>query len=98
MNKRQSQIYRAYENSCDYSLRNCYAFYSEEKEKAWNECAKLSLKYKATSLLKIVSHNRYIFTAGFRFKDPETGLVKFMYISSTGKSPNRRLYYESWEI
>lgn len=89
MNKKQSQIYRAYENSRDYSLDSCYGSYSQAKARAWDYCTNLYQKHNGNGL-KVISHNGFIFTAGFTFEDPETGVMKMMYITPS--------YDKIWEI
>ena len=92
MNKRHSQIYRAWENSRDYSLDHCFNSYSTAKARAWEYCEKLFHKYDGYGL-KVISHNGWIFTAGFEFADPETGEIKFMYIT-----PSKDEIFEGVEI
>ena len=80
MNKKQTQIYQAYENSRDYSLDSCYGSYSYAKARAWDYCVNLYQKHNGYGL-KVISHNGWVFTAGFTFADPETGVMKMMYIT-----------------
>ncbi len=71
-----------YEKSSWYGLADAYGRYSYNKERAWQYCKNLMEKKDGYGL-KIISKNTFIFTAGFEFTDPETGVVKFMYITPT---------------
>ena len=54
-------------NSDIYMLEQCYKTYSEEKANAWNKCINLRLDYDGY-YLNVISHNSWIFTAGFIFE------------------------------
>lgn len=62
------------------SLRKVYGRYSDKKERAWDYCKDLCRRYSGERL-RVLSHNSFIFTAGFRFTDPETGVLRFMFIT-----------------
>ena len=70
--------YEDYRKSTDYSLRDVYGSYSRAKEEAWDYCKELMYKFAGYGL-KVISHSRYLFTAGFMFE--EDGKQMFMYIS-----------------
>ena len=70
----------SYERSQNYTLSNCYASYSENKERAYNYCLNLMRKLNGFGL-KIISYNCMFFTVGFLFTDPETGVIRFAYIT-----------------
>ena len=53
---------------------------SSRKQAAWRHCQR-TCEYLNGTNLKIVSHNVNIFTAGFQFVNPETGVVQFFYIT-----------------
>lgn len=89
MNKKQSAIYHAYIRSDKYRLEDCYARYSTAKSHAWDYCVNLMMKFDGWGL-KVVSYNGWVFTAGFEYADPETGVISFMYIT-----PSKD---EHWEV
>ena len=62
-------------------LSDVYGRYSKAKENAFEYCKELCHKLDGRDL-KIVSHTVPKFTAGFEFTDPDTGVVKFMYITA----------------
>ena len=64
------------------SLHDVYKSFSEAKSRAWAYCEWQMYKHNG-SYLRVISHNVNIFTAGFEFVDPETGVVKFYYITPT---------------
>ena len=70
--------YEAYKRSYDYSLRDVYTSWSTAKEKAWDYCKELMDKFDGRGL-KVISHSRHMFTAGFMFE--EDGKTMFMFIS-----------------
>lgn len=69
-----------YLRSAAYSLDDVYGRYSAEKCRAWSYCIGLMRDLKGSGL-KVISHTYSIFTAGFIFSDPETGVLKMMYIT-----------------
>lgn len=79
MTKRQREIYEAYLNSHDYDLDDAYGRYSEKKRRAWDNCKSLMFKNEGNNL-RVISHNGYMFTAGFLFDDGR----KMMYITKGG--------------
>lgn len=62
------------------SIWQAYGRPSYKKEKAWSYCQDLCRRNNGHDL-KVISCNSFKFTAGFEFVDPETGVVRFMYIS-----------------
>ena len=75
----QSNI-KAWERSTEFNLWNAYESFSSKKQRAFDYCKELQYKYGGHDL-KIISHNTFIFTAGFAFEDKETGACKFMFIT-----------------
>jgi hypothetical protein len=69
-----------YRTSSDYSLSSVYGRYSDAKARAWRYCEQLCAKHNGWGL-KVLSYNTFMFTAGFLFEDPETGVVQFMFIT-----------------
>ena len=61
-------------------LYKVYGKYSANKAKAFEYCKELMYKMDGERL-RIISHNTFIFTAGFRFIDKETGVIRFMFIT-----------------
>lgn len=61
-------------------LHKAYKTHSHEKDLAWQYCYRLMLEHDGTGL-KIISKNSFIFTAGFTFVDPNTGVLRFMFIT-----------------
>lgn len=68
--------------STDFSLYSVYGRFSEAKQRVWEYCENKMIEYNGESL-RIVSHNIYIFTAGFTFIDKTTGVLQFYYITPT---------------
>ena len=71
---------KAWSNSTASQLHDVYGRYSHNKVKAFKHCEYLCRLYDGSDL-KIISHNTFIFTAGFQFIDKDTGVIKFMYIT-----------------
>lgn len=74
--------YPYYRQSCAYDLSCVYASYSTAKAQAWRYCEDLMVKNDGWGL-RVISHNVFMFTAGFLFRDPETDALKFMYITKS---------------
>lgn len=68
------------------AIYDVYASYSQNKLRAWYYCKDLCAKYEGWGL-KVISHNTFIFTAGFYFIDKDTGVLRFMYITPTYDTP-----------
>lgn len=81
MTQRQESIVNSYNRSSDTELYHCYSSFSEKKLHAWEYCKNLCYKYNGIGL-KIISHNGYVFSAGFKFED-EQGRQCLMYITKT---------------
>ena len=62
------------------NLWQAYDRPSQAKENAWNYCETLQAKYNGFGL-EVITKNTCVFTAGFLFEDPETGVLKFMHIT-----------------
>lgn len=74
--------YPYYQQSTATELCDVYDSYSSAKASAWKYCQELMAKHDGWGL-RIISHNVFMFTAGFLFCGPETGVLKFMYITKT---------------
>lgn len=74
--------YEAWQLSEDYALEFAYGRYSENKACAWRHCRVKQKEMNGTGL-KVITHNRMIFTAGFEYFDEITGVCMFYYISPT---------------
>lgn len=72
--------YQWYLKSSLDTLDKAYGQYSANKARAWNYCRELCYR-KHGHDLRIVNANTFVFTAGFEFEDPESGVCKFMYIT-----------------
>lgn len=83
MNKQEKialSRYADYQRSNATELFDVYGRYSVYKAHAWDYCQDMMHRHDGWGL-RIISHNTNIFTAGFLFNDPETGALKFMYIT-----------------
>lgn len=74
--------YPYYQQSCASDLSDVYGSYSTAKAQAWRYCKDLMEKHNGWGL-RVISHNVFMFTAGFMFRDPDTDALKFMYITKT---------------
>ena len=79
MTKREQEIIDRYNRSTDYELYKCYpSGMSYNKSKAWEHCKEVCTKHDGEKL-KVISHNGYMFTAGFEYT---VGCKKYlMYIT-----------------
>ena len=69
-----------YDDSTDYSIYHAYNNPSPRKVSIFDECLETMREYGGRCL-KVIRHNSYVFSAGFLFDDPETGVIKFAYIA-----------------
>lgn len=76
------RAYPLWERSTADSLSHVYSRYSDAKARAWEYCQNLQFKYNGWGL-RVVTHNQQMFTAGFLFEDPETGVLKYMHITKS---------------
>lgn len=74
--------YADYQRSNATELCDVYDNYSIAKARAYSYCVRLMQEYDGWGL-RIISHNVFMFTAGFLFRDPDTDALKFMYITKT---------------
>lgn len=72
--------YKAWERSKDYALDFVYGSYSVNKARAWRYCQEMKAKLNGYGL-KVITHNRMVFTAGFEYYDEKAQTVKFYYIT-----------------
>ena len=66
-------------------LSDAYGRFSSAKYRAWRYCEQLCNSLNGKEL-KIVSHNSFIFTAGFIYSDKDTGVVKYMHITPSSNT------------
>lgn len=71
---------KAYDDSTDYTIFHAYNKPSPRKVGAFEHCAEIMHRYDGYGL-KVVRHNCFVFSAGFLFVDPETGVIMFGYIT-----------------
>ena len=71
---------KAYDNSTDYSIFHTYNKPSSRKIGAFEHCIEIMHRYGGRAL-KVVHHNCFVFSAAFLFDDPDTGEIKFAYIT-----------------
>lgn len=90
LNKREEYYQKAYVRSGANCLADSYGSYSRAKREAWKYCEE-----KRDALdgwgLKVLTHNSFMFTAGFEFKNPETGAVALCIIT-----PSEDFAFEYW--
>ncbi len=80
LNKDEQRYQQMYAMSGDNCLADAYGSYSKAKADAWKYCEEKRDKYDGWGL-KVLSHNTYMFTAGFEFENPETGAVALCIIT-----------------
>ena len=82
MSKLKEQLYITdlYERATATTLAEVYGRDSAKKKEAFDYCQKLMAKHNGWGL-KILSHNTFVFTAGFEFVSDETGAINIMYIT-----------------
>lgn len=78
--------YADYKRSTATDLSDVYGRYSTAKARAWNYCKGLMRQHDGWEL-RVISHNGFMFTAGFLFTDAVTGVLMFMYITKTYDVP-----------
>lgn len=74
--------YEDYKRSYASDLSDVYGRYSTAKARAWRYCENLMEEHDGWGL-RVISHNGFMFTAGFLFNDPDTDALKFMYITKS---------------
>lgn len=77
-----NDVYWRYNRSDDTQLNDVYGRYSDKKARAYAYCRNLMLKYDGYDF-RIISHNSFMFTCGFMFRDPATNSLMFAYITPT---------------
>lgn len=80
LNKEEYRYQEMYNSSSDTCLAHAYGSYSSAKADAWRYCEDKCREYDGRGL-KVLSHNTYMFTAGFEFDNPETGAVALCIIT-----------------
>ena len=78
MNKKISGFYNSYLNSAATELSDVYKSWNSDKAKAYKKCREEFVRNKG-EYFRIVSANTYQFTCGYRYPDPETGVLRFRY-------------------
>ena len=74
--------FKAWERSEDYALEFAYNRFLNAKARAWRYCREKQAELNGYRL-KVISHNRMVFTAGFEYYDEKAKAVKFYYIAPT---------------
>lgn len=88
LNKEEHRYQELYARSKDSCLADAYGSYSSAKASAWKYCEDKCKRYDGREL-KVLSHNSFMFTAGFEFDNPETGAVSLCIIT-----PSRDFAFE----
>ena len=85
MTKRQRDIVDSFERSNMTELYHAYHSVSARKMQAWEDCKRIYAEHETRiSTLRIIGANSFQFSAGFEFTAPETGEVRFCYITKSG--------------
>ncbi len=79
-----ARIISNYELSDDFSLDSAYKTHSRNKSLAWDYCKNLMEKYNGHGL-KVISHNQFMFTAGFIYESGDDEYL--MYITKSNDRP-----------
>lgn len=69
-----------YQKSTMFNLTDAYVKPSAAKSAAWYSCLR-DMVNNAGWGLKVLSYNTFMFTCGYLFVDPETGVIKFKYFT-----------------
>ena len=72
--------YSAYKCSNKFCLEQCYGRYSQAKENAMDYCLNLMEMFEGEGF-RIISHNCNVFSVGFEFVNPITGVLSLAYIT-----------------
>jgi len=83
-NKQMQMAMAAYKRSNARELWEVYDRHSREKQRALDYCKELAYQLGGLDAMasgRIISHNKFQFSYGFIFPDPETGVMKFAYIT-----------------
>ena len=76
-NKKELEILEAYKKSTDYTLRDLYHSWSDEKQKAFDEILSDAEDKENASSVKILSGGRWCFSAGFYFTEDLKRFFKY---------------------
>lgn len=71
---RKNAFRAAYKTAWQTELRECYASWSMEKQKAYDYQRRLCYEMKGFEF-RILSATTFFFTVGFLFPSPETGVI-----------------------
>lgn len=80
LNQREKRYQQCYNRSTDSNLYDAYGSFSKAKATAWDYCLEKCYKMSGRGL-KVLTHNSFMFTAGFEFVNPETGAVALCIIT-----------------
>ena len=72
----------AWKKSTLVNLTDAYKKPSAAKSHIWNTCRENMAACGGWGL-RIISYNTFMFTCGFLFTDPETGVIKFKHFTPT---------------
>lgn len=97
LNKREQYYQTAYARSDTYCLADAYGSYSRAKAEAWKYCEEKRDRYDGWGL-KVITHNSFMFTAGFEFENPETGAVSLCIITPSEDFAFEEGFYNTQEV
>ena len=92
LNKEEWRYQKMYAMRGDYCLADAYGSYSSAKASAWKHCEEKRDDYDGWGL-KVLSHNTYMFTAGFEFENPETGAIALYIITPSKEFAFEEAFY-----
>ena len=69
-----------YNNATASALWQIYGRYSQQKANAFEYCKRLQYERHGYGL-RVFNGNSFTFSAGFQYRDPETGKLMLMYIT-----------------
>lgn len=84
--KEAMYITAMYKRSSDTELWQVYGNYSRAKAEAFDYCKRLMAEHDGSDL-RILSHNTFMFTAAFQFRNKETDEAMIMYITPSKNKP-----------
>lgn len=82
MNQRMKRFWWEYCNSSNTKLEQVYGKCSKAKKDAYMECKRAMIALNGEDF-RILSHNSFSFTVGFKYPHPETGVLMFKVYTSS---------------
>lgn len=80
LNAKERRYQSNYGRATERNLYEAYGSFSKKKADAWEYCQKKCYDNDGRRL-RVISHNSFIFTAGFEFTNPETGVIAICIIT-----------------